>query len=91
MSSINGINNVNPIRTAANQSVSRPVAAEPTHQPRSADRLELSGVSQLMKSLKANTDIRTDKVASIRAEIEAGTYETDEKMDIAIGRLMEDL
>lgn len=91
MSSINGINNVNPIRTAANQPVSRPASAEPTSQARAADRLELSGVGHLMKALKADTGIRADKVASVRAQIEAGTYETGEKLDIAIDRLLEDL
>lgn len=91
MNSINGINNTNAIRTAANQPLSRPASAEPTSQARPADRLELSGVGHLMKVLKADTGIRADKVASIRAQIEAGTYETEEKLNITIDRLIEDL
>ncbi len=35
-------------------------------------------------------DIRHDLVARIRGEIEAGTYETDEKLDVALGRLLEE-
>ena len=56
----------------------------------SADRLELSGMSHLLKSLK-NNDVRTDKVASVRGEIEAGTYEDDRKLAAAIDRLLDEL
>lgn len=35
--------------------------------------------------------IRYDLVNRVRAEIMAGTYDTDEKMDIALGRLLDEL
>jgi anti-sigma28 factor (negative regulator of flagellin synthesis) len=44
----------------------------------------------LLKTLK-NNDIRTDKVAAIKAQIEAGTYEDDKKLDAAVDRLLDDL
>jgi negative regulator of flagellin synthesis FlgM len=93
MSSINGINSVNPIRPAA-QPVSRPAStepAEPAAPMRASDRLELSSAGHLMHTLRTSNDIRMDKVASIRAHIEAGTYETPEKLAIAIERLLDDL
>jgi anti-sigma28 factor (negative regulator of flagellin synthesis) len=54
------------------------------------DKLELSGVSHLLTSLKTN-DVRTDKVSTVRAQIEAGTYEDDQKLETAIDRLLDDL
>ena len=54
------------------------------------ERVELSGVGHLLGSLKAN-DIRTDKVAAVKAQIEAGTYEDDKKLDVAVDRLLDDL
>jgi negative regulator of flagellin synthesis FlgM len=36
-------------------------------------------------------DIRAERVAEIRAAIEAGVYETDEKLDIAVGRLLDEI
>ena len=36
-------------------------------------------------------EVRTDLVERVRAEIEAGTYETPERMEIAIGRMLEEL
>ena len=47
-------------------------------------------MSHLLKALK-NNDVRTEKVAAIKAEIEAGTYETDAKMDAAVDRMLDDL
>jgi anti-sigma28 factor (negative regulator of flagellin synthesis) len=61
-------------------------AAKPSIQ----DRVELSGVGHLLGALRAN-DIRADKVASIKSQIEAGTYEDDKKLDAAVDRLLDDL
>ena len=36
-------------------------------------------------------EIRTDRVAQIREALEAGTYETQEKLDIAIDRLLDEI
>jgi negative regulator of flagellin synthesis FlgM len=47
-------------------------------------------MSHLLKALKSN-DVRVDKVADIKKQIEAGTYETDDKLNIAADRLLDDL
>jgi anti-sigma28 factor (negative regulator of flagellin synthesis) len=36
-------------------------------------------------------EIRTDLVARVKAEIEAGTYETEERLQITVEKLMEEL
>jgi anti-sigma28 factor (negative regulator of flagellin synthesis) len=89
MSSINGINSNSPIQKIVSQPIQKQLPAE---APKSAgtDKLELSGMSHLLKTLK-NNDVRTDKVADIRAQIDAGTYETDDKLDAAADKLLDDL
>ena len=62
-------------------------ASSPT---RASDRLELSGASHLLELAKTQ-DIRTEKVSSIKAQIEAGTYDLDAKADVVIDRMREDL
>src|SRR5688500_20393088 len=92
-SSINGLGNNTPVQKLTQQPIHKEVPADaPPQQPaaRSADKLELSGVSHLLKTLKSN-DVRVDKVAQIKAQIEAGTYETEEKLDVAADRLLDDL
>ena len=91
MSAINGIGSNNPVQKIQTTPVMREVQA--TQLPKQlplTDRVELSGVSHLLATLKAN-DVRADKVQSIRAAIDAGTYETEAKLDAAIDKLLNDL
>lgn len=71
--------------------IEKQVPADAPKQLPLTDRVELSGMSGLLKSLKAGADFRADKVADIKSQIEAGTYESDEKLDVAADRLLDDL
>ena len=90
MSSINSVGSNSPIQKITAQPISKQLPTEAPKQAHTTDKLELSGMSHLLKTLK-NNDVRTDKVASIRAQIEAGTYETDDKLDAAADRMLDDL
>ncbi len=90
---MNPVNNVGPnapVQKILSNPVQKSVSAEAPKQIRATDRLELSGVSHLLKSLQSN-DVRTDKVAAVKGQIEAGTYEDDAKLNIATDRLLDDL
>ncbi|HZZ41957.1 MAG TPA: flagellar biosynthesis anti-sigma factor FlgM [Tepidisphaeraceae bacterium] len=89
---LNGVGNSSPVQKLVNQPVYREVSTDSTDGTvsRSSDRLELSGTSHLMQALKRN-DIRTDKVAQIKSQIDAGTYESDDKLDVAADRMLDDL
>lgn len=56
-----------------------------------ADQLEISAEAEMISRIRDVPDIRADRVAEIRQQIEAGTYETDDKLEIAIGRLFDEL
>ena len=90
MSSINGLGNSSPVQKIVNQPLQKQVPADAPKQLAMTDKLELSGVSHLLKSLRSN-DVRVDKVAEVKAQIEAGTYEDDQKLDAALDRLLDDL
>ena len=93
MSSINhlgGPGSANPVQRVVTNPVQKHIPADAPTQIPVTDRLELSGVSHLLKTLK-NNDVRMDKVAVIKAQIEAGTYEDDKKLDAAVDRLLDDL
>lgn len=55
------------------------------------DSLELSDIAQVLGRLPVSTPIRTEKVARIREAIQNGTYETPERIDATVDRLMEAL
>ena len=56
-----------------------------------ADQLDISREADMVSRVREIPDIRADRVAEIRAAIEAGTYETAEKLDIAVGRLLDEI
>lgn len=85
--SVNSVGGTNPIHTVVNQPTQKPSAAETAQRPTITDKLDLSGTSGPSKP----DGIRFDKVASIKAQIDNGTYETDEKLDIAIDRMLDKL
>jgi hypothetical protein len=62
----------------------------PPPSTRATDRLELCGQSHLLTALRSN-EVRAGKVAIIKSQIEAGTYETPEKLDVASDRLLDEI
>jgi negative regulator of flagellin synthesis FlgM len=91
MSRINGFFNSNAIHKVVSPGTNRPAAAESAQRPQIADRLELSGVQQYLSVLKSQSGVRADLVASVRDQIEKGTYITEDKIDAAVEGLLNDL
>jgi anti-sigma28 factor (negative regulator of flagellin synthesis) len=90
MSSINSVGGNSPVQKIITNPIKKDIQTQAPPSSNTTDKVELSGMSHLLKALKIN-DIRTDKVASIRAQIEAGTYETDDKIDAAADKMLDDL
>ena len=90
--SIQGIGNNSPLQKITTNPVQKSIPTDSSQPTRAGDTVELSGVKQqLLQTLKAGGDVRVDKVADIKAQIAAGTYEDDKKLDIAADRLLDDL
>ena len=89
MSSINQVGGNTPVQRVVTNPIQQ-VPAEHRKQLPVTDKLELSGASHLLKTLKKN-DIRADKVADIKVQIASGTYDDDKKLDVAVDRLLDDL
>lgn len=91
MSSINSVNPQSPVQQIIANPVRKEIpAAAGTQAAGNSDRLELSGVSHLLQALKSN-DVRADKVAAVRAQIDAGTYESDDKLSAAADKMLDDV
>ncbi len=72
----------------------RPQIAQHTQPNRSAagvDELDISPEAQLLSETRDIPDIRADRVAEIRASIASGSYETEEKISLALDRLLEEI
>ena len=91
MSSINGLGGASQIQPTQSLIGKTAVSAPQTPKAPLSDRLELSGVSHLLQTLKTN-DVRVDKVADIKAQLANGTYDADgSKLDAATSKLLDEL
>ena len=90
MSSINGIGGSNPLYRVAPKDVQKPTTASSAAPARGQDKVELSNVQGYLSTLK-NNDIRADKVADIKAAIANGSYETDDKLNATIDKLLDEV
>ena len=90
--SINKLSSNAPVNKVVAKPVQKEVPADAPKQLPVSDRVELSGaVSNLLKTLKSGGDVRAEKVAAIRQQLQDGTYEDDHKLDVAADRLLDDL
>jgi negative regulator of flagellin synthesis FlgM len=55
------------------------------------DSVEISDAGRLAGQMSQIPDIRQNRVNEIRAQIAAGTYETDAKMNVALDRLLDEI
>ena len=55
------------------------------------DRVELSDAARYLEKLKKLPAIRTDKVDRLREAVESGEYDSEEKLRIAIDRMIQDV
>ena len=55
------------------------------------DSVEFSEQAQMLEKIHQLPDVRQDQIDAIRDAIANNTYLTDEKVDIALGRLVDDV
>jgi flagellar biosynthesis anti-sigma factor FlgM len=87
MSDIPPINNVaRPVETSTRQVDKKPNQGQSNA---STDRVEISQMAQTLSTLEPNTEIRVDKVAALKEAINNGTYETEDKINATVDRLLD--
>ena len=71
----------------------RPPAAGATGSAPSSgvDELDISSEADFVSQARELPEIREERVAAIRAQIQAGTYETAAKLDKALDRLLAEI
>jgi anti-sigma28 factor (negative regulator of flagellin synthesis) len=68
-----------------------PAKTQAKATPERGDTVEISPEARLRSVLAGIPDVRADLVARVKAEIQAGTYDTTDKLDKALDSLMDDL
>jgi negative regulator of flagellin synthesis FlgM len=66
-------------------------AKEATATPAAGDQLQISPAAEAAVKATETGGIRQDVVNRIRSEIAAGTYETPDKLDAALNRMLDEI
>lgn len=69
----------------AAQSMARPQAAQ------IADEVDISDAARLVEQVQQMPEMREDRIEAVRQQIADGTYETSDKLNIAIERLLDEI
>jgi negative regulator of flagellin synthesis FlgM len=79
------------------QSVAAPHSSRSTGSVQSAgssqitDQLDISSAAQFVDQANSLPEIRQDRVAALKAQIAAGTYETSDKLSGALDNLLNEI
>lgn len=68
-----------------------PTAPPNSVSPAGGDNVQISEVARLLSRLQSVPDVRSDRVAEVRAAIEKGSYDTPDKVKTAVDRIFDDL
>jgi negative regulator of flagellin synthesis FlgM len=68
---------------------SSPVEAASSAQIK--DEVQLSDVGQLISQVHDLPEMRLDRIAQLREQIASGNYMTDERMSVALDRMLDEL
>ncbi len=55
------------------------------------DEVHISDAARMLERLSHDPSIRADRLAQIQAEIASGTYETTDKLEMAVERLLREI
>jgi negative regulator of flagellin synthesis FlgM len=79
------------------QAIGAPHGARPAQPmtrpeaPQIADEVNISEAARLVEQAQGLPDIREDRVEAVRQQIAAGTYETGDKLNAAVERLLDEI
>ena len=69
---------------------SHAAAAQPSSFSQ-VDQVDISPEASFVAEARELPEIRQDRVAALKAQIESGTYESEDKLDAALDRFLDEL
>ena len=78
-----------PVSEARSPAATESTAAAGPASPR--DEVEISAVGKMMDDVSRVSGLREQRLAQIKAAIENGTYDTPEKLELALGKMIEQI
>jgi len=93
---VNGIQGAQPVnptnRVESTQATQSAAIINPTDQVEISPEAEIASQAvDLVNQIHELPEIRVDRVTQIREAIESGAYETEEKINVAVERLLDEI
>ena len=82
---------ISAVRSSTDIGARRVVEIAAPSRAGTADRVEVSEVARWLEQMNKLPAIREDKVAAARAAIANGTLDTDERLGLALSRMMDEV
>jgi negative regulator of flagellin synthesis FlgM len=79
------------VRSTGDAAARRQIDAPTQTRARSSDRVEVSEVARWLEEMNRLPAIREDKVAAAKAAIANGTLDTDERLSVAVRRMIDEV
>jgi anti-sigma28 factor (negative regulator of flagellin synthesis) len=76
---------------SANKPVAEPASKAASSVMAPTDEVEISSLGRMLDDASRTNGLREQRLAQIKSAIEAGTYETPDKLEAAVGRLLNSL
>ena len=89
VSGLGSVQGAGPIRSATTASAAKSAPSPVAMSPQ--DELQLSAAGQSLDRVGESPEMRAERLAQIKAAIDEGAYDTDEKLDVALSRMFDSL
>lgn len=90
VSGLGSVSGAGPVRSTTPANAAKPTEA-PSASTTPKDELELSAAGQALERLNETPEMRAERLAQIKAAIDDGSYDSDEKLDAALSRMFDSL
>ena len=88
VNSIGPLNGGQPVQRSTNASAPQPSESRPV-SPK--DELDITSVDSAANAAELDSAFRAERIAQIQQEIADGTYETTERLEAAVDRMLDSL
>lgn len=87
VSGLGGVRGIVPLPSVSPAPATRPDAVPVPSTPR--DELSISSAARMLDRPAPSNSLRQERIARIKAEIESGVYDTNDKLEAALERMFD--
>ena len=80
-----------PVEVVAPEATTEIAASSTVETTLTTDRVEFSQQAQLLEKIHQLPDVRQDKIDAVKDAISNNTYLTDDRLDIAVNRMIDEM